>query len=116
MYNGIMDIRHLVVVLSILLLISACSVSTSPGVDILDDPQPPDVTAPFSCLEGEVNPLGIAIAEDYEFTSYDEVMDLFCNGAEFEDILVALETEALIGTPAEQTLQMLADDFTWEEI
>jgi hypothetical protein len=68
------------------------------------------------CLGGEFSPIGQSIAADYEFTDYPEVITWFCNGAEFEDILVALETESLTGTPAEEMLQMLADDFTWDEI
>ena len=73
-------------------------------------------TAPPDCLGGEVSPIGQSIAEDYEFTDYAEVITWFCNGAEFEDILVALETESQTGTPAEEMLQMLADGFTWDEI
>ena len=73
-------------------------------------------TAPPDCLGGEVSPIGESIAKDYEFTDYAEVITWFCNGAEFEDILVALETESQTGTPAEEMLQMLADGFTWDEI
>jgi hypothetical protein len=73
-------------------------------------------TAGPDCLGDEISPVGQAIADDYEFTDYEQVMDWFCNGAEFEDILVALETEAQTGTPTDEMLQMLADDFTWEEI
>lgn len=68
------------------------------------------------CLGGEVSPIGEPIADEYDFTDYAEVVTWFCNGAEFEDILVALETESQSGTPAEELLQMLADGFTWEEI
>jgi len=68
------------------------------------------------CLGGETSPIGQSIADDYEFASYEEVITWFCNGAEFEDILVALETESQTGNPAEEMLQMLADGFTWEEI
>lgn len=73
-------------------------------------------TEAFDCLGGEVSPIGQSIAEDYEFTSYEEVITWFCEGAEFEDILLALETESQTGTPAEEMLGMLADDFSWEEI
>ena len=51
-------------------------------------------TTSSDCLGGEVSPIGKSIAEDYDFTSYEEVITWFCNGAEFEDILVALETES----------------------
>ena len=73
-------------------------------------------TAPPNCLGDEVSPIAESIATEYEFTNYAEVITWFCNGAEFEDILVALETESQTGTPAEEMLQMLADGFTWEEI
>ena len=73
-------------------------------------------TASPDCLGGEISPIGQSIAEDYEFTDYAEVITWFCNGAEFEDILVALETESQTGTPAEEMLGMLADGFTWDEI
>ena len=79
-------------------------------------PTPSAEPAPPDCLGGEVSPIGQSIADEYEFTSYEEVITWFCNGAEFEDILVALETESQIGAPAEEMLQMLADGFTWDEI
>ncbi|MGD8403216.1 MAG: hypothetical protein PVJ21_06125 [Anaerolineales bacterium] len=75
-----------------------------------------DATSPPTCLGDEVSSIGQAIADEYESVSYDQVMTWFCNGAEFEDILVALETESQTGTPTEEMLQMLADDFTWDEI
>jgi hypothetical protein len=80
------------------------------------DATPEVVTATPNCLNGEVSPIGQSIADEYDFVDYDQVMVWFCNGAEFEDILVALETESQTGTPAEEMLQMLADGFTWDEI
>jgi ActR/RegA family two-component response regulator len=73
-------------------------------------------TAPPNCLGDEISPIGQSIADEYESASYEQVMTWFCNGAEFEDILTALETESQTGTPAEEMLLMLADGFTWEEI
>jgi hypothetical protein len=75
-----------------------------------------NATAPPTCLGDEVSSIGQAIADEYESASYEQVITWFCNGAEFEDIIVALETESQTGTPAEEMLQMLADDFTWDEI
>ena len=43
-------------------------------------------------------------------------MTWFCDGAEFEDILVTLETQDVTGEPAEDTLQMLVDGLTWDDI
>lgn len=73
-------------------------------------------TAPPTCLGDEINQIGQAIADEYESASYEQVITWFCNGAEFEDIIVAMETEAQTETPAEEMLQMLADGFTWDEI
>jgi hypothetical protein len=75
-----------------------------------------DATAPPTCLGDEVSSIGQAIADEYDSASYEQVMTWFCNGAEFEDIIVALESESQTGTPAEEMLQMLADGFTWDEI
>jgi hypothetical protein len=43
-------------------------------------------------------------------------MTWFCNGAEFEDILVALETELQTDTSADDMLQMLGAGFSWNDI
>jgi hypothetical protein len=138
-----MQTRFLFTALVITLLISACSsaplpsteqnVPTAPSSQLepgqpASQPTPemvpepvqnaiPEVeTAPSNCLGEAVSPIGQSIAEEYESVSYDQVLTWFCNGAEFEDILVALETEAQTGTPAEEMLQMLVDGFSWDEI
>ena len=122
-----MTMRFLTPVLLLIWLVSAC------GGQPASPAQPPESaqeTVPASmpeatmgveteapdCLDGEISPVGQSIAEEYEFTSYEEVIAWFCNGAEFEDILTALETESQTGTPAEEMLQMLADGFSWEEV
>ena len=135
-----MKIQQLIVILIMLVLIMACGVESSPTIEpgvpdasteIQENNEPlvpaetltpietnasPAESAAPNCLGDEVSPVGQSIADDYEFVSYEQVMTWFCNGAEFEDILVALETESQTGTPAEEMLQMLADGFTWEEI
>ena len=137
--------RFLFPVFLIALLVHACSAPASPPVEgavptasipqpeaIPPMPEPAQETVPVptpaleviqpteaastDCLGGEVSPIAESIAGDYEFTDYTEVVTWFCNGAEFEDILVALETESQTGTPAEDMLQMLAEGFTWDEI
>lgn len=125
----------------IILSLAACGAPTSPSVEqgvpassvpqpVLPTTQPtqstppqpvqetaPQVeTVPPNCLGDEVSPIGQSIADEYESVSYEQVMLWFCNGAEFEDILVALESESQTDTPAEDMLQMLADGFSWEEI
>lgn len=134
-----MSTRILIPVLLITLLINACSspgtlsaptepasqqVPTEPApeptqtmtLEPAQDTTPETATATLDCLGGEVSPIGQSIADEYDSVNYDQVMVWFCNGAEFEDILVALETESQTGTPAEEMLQMLADGFTWDEI
>jgi hypothetical protein len=73
-------------------------------------------TADPTCLGDQVHPIGNAIADGYETVSYDQVMTWFCNGAEFEDILVALETELQTDTSADDMLQMLGAGFSWNDI
>ena len=133
-----MSIRRLILVLLILTFTTACGGQSTPTVapevlitptQVLDTPtevqdgnisvEKPTAqveTAEPACLGGEISPIGQSIAGDYESASYEQVMTWFCNGAEFEDILVALETEAQTDTSADEMLKMLADGFTWEEI
>jgi len=138
-----MATRFLISVLLITFLVNACNASPSLPAEqnaspasvsqpepVEPTPKPPQELAPLptsgaslvvetvapDCLGGELSPIGEAIADEYESASYDQVMTWFCNGAEFEDILAALETESQTGTPAEEILQMFADGFTWDEI
>ena len=118
--------RCLVVFIA-LMLITACSAQQNPAVGV-DRPATLAVsesmqgtlltvkTAAPNCLGDAISPIGQSIADDYESASYDQIMTWFCNGAEFKDILVALETESQTETLAVEMLQMLADGFTWEEI
>lgn len=82
----------------------------------LETTAPEEEAAASECPGDEINPLGESIAADYDFVSYDQVMAWFCDGAEFEDILVALETQVVTGEPAGDMLQMLADGLTWDDI
>jgi len=130
-----MKTKYLVIVLLItLVVITACGAQPDSVIEpnkpdtpietseksepttVLEATSPPIETTGPDCLGDEINPIGQSIADDYESNSYEQVMTWFCNGAEFEDILVALETEAQTDTSADEMLQMLADGFTWEEI
>jgi len=71
---------------------------------------------PTTCASEDINKLGQSIAEDYPFVTAEEVMTWFCNGADLEDILVALASEDETGTPAEEMLVMRAEGLSWEEI
>jgi len=130
--------RFLAVTLITLVLTTACGVQTTPAIEPevlstpvqlvntpteiqventpMDEPTTQAETATPNCLGDEISPIGQSIADDYESASYEQVMIWFCNGAEFEDILVALETEAQTDTSADEMLKMLADGFTWDEI
>ena len=129
-----MDKRIIMSLVVVALLLGACGTESSApvaerssalpeaGSTVVEEPsaaveegEAPELV-PTDCLNGEVSPIGQSIADDYETVSYGQVVTWFCNGAEYEDILVALETEALTDTTAEETLKMLADGFTWEEI
>jgi hypothetical protein len=69
------------------------------------------------CYGPEIHPIGQSIAEQFEeATNYDQVMVWFCNGALFDDILTALQTEKLSGTPAKDLLKMQAGGMTWDQI
>jgi hypothetical protein len=83
----------------------------APGGDAV-----PAVTSGPDCLGPELHPMGQEIADQFEEATYEEVMTWFCNGAEFEDILVALQTEKETGELAEDLLELLAEGQTWEEI
>jgi len=142
--NRIIKTRYVILVQIILLLITACSATANPPVEPeipvksteVQSNSPPVVetsvpagtlppveatsspleTASPNCLGNEISPIGQSIADDYDSVTYEQVMTWFCNGAEFEDILVALETEEQTDTSADEMLKMLADGFTWEEI
>jgi hypothetical protein len=97
------------------------STSTSEPDQLEQESPDPEETQPVEtpeadCPGEEINNIGQGIADEYDFASYEEVMTWFCSGAEFEDILVALQTEDQTGTPTEEMLVMLAEGFTWEEI
>lgn len=93
---------------------TVASVATEPPVVTL--PEETTAATEVNCGSPEVNDLAESMAQDYDFTSREEIMDWFCSGAEFEDILLALETEAQAGLPAEDALSMLVGGMSWEEI
>ena len=70
----------------------------------------------LECLNSEMSVLGRNIAAQFENFSFEQIMAWFCSGAEFEDILIALQTEKVTGQPAQGLLEMLVTDLTWDEI
>lgn len=68
------------------------------------------------CLGTEPHPIAVNIAANYD-VDYAQVMDWYCNGSGFDDIILALETQSL--TPdavVEDLLQWISDGKTWDEI
>lgn len=76
----------------------------------------PTATTRPVCLGMTHSRIGEGIAEQFEDTSYEDVMSWFCEGAAYEDILVALQTEKLTEYPADDMLVMLVEGMSWEEI
>jgi hypothetical protein len=88
---------------------------TPTPVEQVDEIPPAETSGP-DCYGSEPNQVALGIIDKFEDTTYEQVMLWFCNGAEFENILVALQTEQQTGYPAGDLLLMVAGDQTWEEI
>lgn len=82
----------------------------------LDDSIAPVETTGPDCLGSETHPIGQEITKQFKEASYDEAMTWFCNGAEFEAILVSLQTEKDTGEPAEELFKLFTEGQTWEDI
>ncbi len=116
------------VYLIIVFFLTACAQTTEAPHTTTDQSQPPSqpiapgsdagpmVTSGPDCIGPEIHPMGQEIADQFDEATYEDVMTWFCNGAEFEDILVALQTEKDTGELAEDLLKLLAEGQTWEQI
>ncbi|MEN8241143.1 MAG: hypothetical protein ABFS17_04425 [Chloroflexota bacterium] len=85
----------------------------------VEEPAPAETDPPAGsdCYAPEIHPVGQSIAEQFvEETSYNQIMGWFCNGALFDDILIALQTEKLSGESANELLEMQAGGLTWDQI
>jgi hypothetical protein len=67
------------------------------------------------CNGAEVHSIGESISKTFEIP-YEEVMRFFCDGYKFEEILLALETQAQTEVSAESILQMRDDGLSWDQI
>lgn len=70
------------------------------------------------CAQSEPHPMAESIAEQYGL-SPQQVMVWACDGEEFEDILLALETSKLTGRSVEELLQIKGEigwDQAWVEL
>lgn len=91
--------------------------SATPAQTTTAAPPAPESTPPAAaCPDADAAGLAQSIAHGFTFTSAEEVLAWFCAGADFEDIIIALETEEQANVPAEEMLSMLAAGLTWEEI
>jgi hypothetical protein len=74
----------------------------------------PDVDPSTACPQLDPHPIGTSIAEKFD-VPYEEVMDWFCEGKTFEDILLALETRELTGRTLEELFAM-QEQMSWDDI
>ena len=114
----------------ILIGLSACTVSPTQDKTLKNslpsaltveiEADQPSITAPDensendACTYTDPHPIGQSIAETY-VVSYQQVMDWFCSGFSFENILIALETSQAVDIPPDTLLEMLLEK-EWEDI
>ena len=68
------------------------------------------------CLGTEPHPIGVNIAANYD-VDYALVMDWYCDGNGFDDIILALETNAISNDLiVEDLLQLIDEGMSWDEI
>jgi hypothetical protein len=69
----------------------------------------------FDCADdSSQHPVGLSIAETYQ-VPYEQVMEWFCDGYSFDNILIALETSEAVDVPVDTLLEMLLE-MEWEQI
>ncbi|RPI87416.1 MAG: hypothetical protein EHM41_05070 [Chloroflexi bacterium] len=73
-----------------------------------------ETTGGYNCTDTEPHPIGQSIAKSYE-VDYLQVMNWFCSGYSFENILIALETSSVVNIPTDMLLEMRLDK-EWEVI
>lgn len=100
----------LAVVLAMLTLLAIGLVSCSGDVPV----RTPDIQPSEVCPQPDPHPIGVSITEKFD-VPYEEVMDWFCKGETFEDILLALETEELTGRTLEELFGMKGHK-SWEDV
>lgn len=74
----------------------------------------PVAASPTECPGPQRHDFAYSISETFE-VSYDQVMDWFCDGYEFPDILLALQSSKNTDYSTEQLLEM-TNSMTWEQI
>jgi hypothetical protein len=94
--------------LALLLAMSPVSCSGAESVTT------PETEPSATCPQPDPHPIGESISEKFD-VPYEEVMDWFCGGETFEDILLALETQDLSGRSVDELFVMKAQ-MSWEDI
>jgi hypothetical protein len=69
----------------------------------------------MECLSPEAQGLGSSIAGSYGISD-ETVMNWYCSGYTFEDILLALQTAAQVNVSAQDLLDRLGQGQTWDGI
>jgi hypothetical protein len=77
-------------------------------------PAAPEAGPAAVCPDPAPHPIGLSISETFE-ASYAQVIEWYCAGQSFEDILLALQTEELTGHPVAEIFA-LKEQMTWDEI
>ncbi|KPL78404.1 hypothetical protein ADN00_06665 [Ornatilinea apprima] len=77
-------------------------------------PADEDIIDEAICADAEPDPIAESIASTYE-VPYQQIIDWYCAGSSFDDILVALETSLATDIPAE-TLLSMREEKEWEDI
>lgn len=91
---------------------SAASTAMDPAVSATIAAQEAD---PAGCMGDDRQAVAESITDTFD-VSYDQVMIWFCDGHEYEDILLALQTAEALEVPAGELLEMRAANLSWEEI
>lgn len=99
----------------ILLVATLTACQAGPAAVPAEETVSAELLEPGKCLGEEEQSVAESIAETFE-VSYDQVMVWFCNGSEYEDILLALQTADSLDVPADELLKMRAAGLTWEDI
>jgi len=67
------------------------------------------------CSGELVHPIGESIADTFDI-AYDEIMHYYCQGSDFEDILLALETASESKVPFSEVILSRQEQQPWEQI
>ena len=98
-------------------MLSACAQENNDNFEDVGGESEAEIeTSGPDCYGTDTHPVGQSIADRFEDTTYEQVMLWFCNGAEFEDILQALQTEEITGDDPDKLLRRVASGETWDEI